>query len=371
MKRLKVVTIVGTRPEIIRLSRVIALLDATTDHTLVHTGQNDHPNLNEVFFQDLQIRQPDKYLQVDTSSLGTVLGETISKSEKVLIAERPDAVVILGDTNSAVSALVAERLGVPVYHLEAGNRSFDSNVPEELNRRMVDHVATFNLPYNSYSKQNLLDEGIHPRFIFVTGSPLMEVHSFYSEGVSYSRILSQLGLEKRGYILASVHRQENVDNADRLRKVLGQLSSCGRHFGVDIVLSTHPRTRKMLENQDLDAFDNVKFEDPFGYFDYNRLQSDSLCVVSDSGTIFEESTISGFKAVCLRDSTERVEALGVSSVLMSPVDSDRLVETMQRVLSSSNPASLPEGYEVTNFSERVVNIICSTAPLYKKWKNLF
>ena len=370
MSKLKVVTIVGTRPEIIRLCILIPKLDQFTNHVLVHTGQNNDKNLNDVFFRDLDLRAPDYYLNVDTSSMGSVLGDTIKKAEAVFREEVPDAVLILGDTNSAIAAVVAERMGIPVYHMEAGNRSFDANVPEELNRRLVDHVATFNLPYNSHSRHNLLNEGIHPRFICVTGSPLREVINRFSEKIKASVALNRMGLASGSYILASIHRQENVDSRQRLTRILEELQRAGEAHKVPVIVSTHPRTRLRLDGLETSLFPDLRFAEPFGYFDYNKLQIGSLCVVSDSGTIFEEASLLGFRAVCLRDSTERVESLGASSVLMNSIDWGDLAETIRTVLDIDLAEQLPEGYEVSDFSFRVLNFVISTAKLASKWKNL-
>jgi UDP-N-acetyl-L-fucosamine synthase len=362
LKKLKVVTIVGTRPEIIRLSRLIPKLDEYTDHVLVHTGQNYDRQLNEVFFEDLELRPPDYYLNVDTTSIGTVMGDTLRKSEEVFRKEKPDAVMILGDTNSAIAAVVAERMHIPVYHMEAGNRSFDNNVPEELNRKMVDHVATFNLPYNEYSMRNLLNEGIHPRFIQKTGSPMREVYRSFERKIDESEVLERLGLSRGGYFLASIHRQENVDSSARFKNIVAALGSVAKTWQLPVLVSTHPRTKKQLEKFGLRVDENIQFVEPFGYLDYNKLQRNAFCVISDSGTISEESAILGFPAVSIRDSIERPEALQVGSMVLSGVQANVLLETIEFVLSSLNrEVSIPEGYEVEDFSERVVSFLLSTA----------
>ena len=366
MKKLKVVTIVGTRPEIIRLSALIPKLDRFTDHVLVHTGQNSDPNLNDVFFKDLELRKPDYYLDVDTSSMGSVMGDTLKKSEQIFKKETPDAVMILGDTNSAIAAVVAERMHIPVYHMEAGNRSFDANVPEELNRKMVDHVSSFNLPYNDFSLRNLLAEGIHPRRVSKTGSPIREIFEKFRHKIIASVIVDQLGLEAQKYILVSVHRQENVDLPHRLEAVLQALSAIHNHFKLPVLVSTHPRTRARLEVENNLSKDGIIFHEPFGYLDYNNLQMNAFCVVSDSGTISEESAILGFPAVSIRDSIERPEALETGSIILTGLDGENLIRSVE-VATRGYAPPLPEGYQVLDFSERVMRFLFSTASLNSQW----
>ncbi len=370
MKKLKVVTIVGTRPEIIRLSMLIPKLDEHTDHVFVHTGQNSDPKLNQVFFEDLELRAPDYYLNVDTTSMGSVMGDTLKKSEEVFLKEKPDAVMILGDTNSAIATVVAERMQIPVYHMEAGNRSFDKNVPEELNRRMVDHVASFNLPYNDYSMRNLLAEGIHPRKIQKSGSPIAEIFERYKSKIESSSVLKQLQLKKESYILVSVHRQENVDLPARLSLVLECLRYLRDKFSLPILVSTHPRTRARLANIDSSDLEGIIFHEPFGYLDYNKLQINAFCVVSDSGTISEESAIIGFPAVSIRDSIERPEALETGSIILTGLNPTNLAQSVELVRSQGLSASMPDGYEIVDFSDRVLRFLFSTARLHRSWDNL-
>jgi UDP-N-acetylglucosamine 2-epimerase (non-hydrolysing) len=370
MNKLKVITIVGTRPEIIRLSMLIPKLDAHTDHVFVHTGQNSDPQLNEVFFKDLGLRQPDVYLNVDTSSMGAVMGDTLKKAEEVFMRESPDAVMILGDTNSAIAAVVAERMHIPVYHMEAGNRSFDNNVPEELNRKMVDHVASFNLPYNDYSMRNLLNEGLHPRRIQKTGSPISEIYANYKTKIESSKALENLGLTKGGYFLVSIHRQENVDLPERLSLVLKCLRAIRDYFGLPVMVSTHPRTRVRLSALSEADLDGIVFHEPFGYLDYNKLQQDAFCVVSDSGTISEESSIIGFPAVSVRDSIERPEALETGSMVLTGLNVENLIQSIELVRNMPMDCKIPEGYEVTDFSDRVVKFVFSTARLHGRWSSL-
>ena len=370
MKKLKVVTIVGTRPEIIRLSRLIPKLDEYTDHVFVHTGQNSDPKLNEVFFEDLELRQPDYFLNVDTSSMGSVMGDTLKKSEEIFLKEKPDAVMILGDTNSSIAAIVAERMHIPVYHLEAGNRSFDNNVPEELNRKMVDHVASFNLPYNDYSMRNLLAEGIHPRFIQKTGSPIREIYEHYKDKIAASTAVEDLGLTPDGYFLASVHRQENVDLPERLEKVLDCLVAVGEKWGLPMMVSTHPRTRIRLGALGRKDLEGITFHEPFGYLDYNKLQLGAKCVISDSGTISEESRLMGFPAVTLRMSMERPEALESGSIILTGLEPDNLLQSIGLETSGNIVASMPEGYESEDFSNKVLKYLFSTCTLSREWKGL-
>jgi UDP-N-acetylglucosamine 2-epimerase (non-hydrolysing) len=370
LKRLKVVTIVGTRPEIIRLSRLIPKLDEYTDHIFVHTGQNIDPQLNEVFFEDLELRQPDYFLGVDTSSIGSVMGDVLKKSEEVFLKEKPDAAMILGDTNSSIAAIVAERMHIPVYHMEAGNRSFDNNVPEELNRKMVDHVASFNLPYNDYSMRNLLAEGIRSRFIQKTGSPIREIYEHYKDKIAASTAVADLGLSPGGYFLVSVHRQENVDLPERLEKVLDCLVAVREKWNMPVMVSTHPRTRVRLEAIARKDLDGITFHEPFGYLDYNKLQLDAKCVISDSGTISEESSIMGFSAVSLRDSIERPEALESGSIILTGVDPATLLQAIEIETSLKPSTLIPQGYETFEFSTRVLKFLLSTALKHKNWKGI-
>jgi UDP-N-acetylglucosamine 2-epimerase (non-hydrolysing) len=374
MKKLKVVTIFGTRPEIIRLSRLIPKLDQYTDHVLVHTGQNSDPMLNDVFFDDLELRKPDYFLHVDTSSMGSVMGDTIKKSEEVLLKEKPDAVMILGDTNSSVAAIVAERMHIPVYHMEAGNRSFDANVPEELNRKMVDHVASFNLPYNEHARRNLLAEGIHPQRIMMSGSPMREVLEHYRSKIESSTVLKDLNIEPKKYFLVSAHRQENVDYPERLQDLLVSLKAVHEEWKLPLMVSTHPRTRKQLEaihgHKDMKG---VTFHDPFGFLDYNKLQLNAKCVLSDSGTISEESTILGFPAITIRDSIERPEALEFGGITMTGLKSANVLAGIREAVDSeirSGKSGVPQGYEVTDCSSRVLKFLLSTITKHHEWAGI-
>lgn len=368
---LKVVTVVGTRPELIRLSRVIALLDDTVDHVLVHTGQNYDSSLNDVFFNDLSIRKPDYMLGVDTSSLGRVLGETLIRTEEVLGRERPDALLVLGDTNSCLASIMAKRMQVPVYHMEAGNRCFDANVPEETNRRLVDHVADFNLVYTEHARRNLLAEGLHPRRILLTGSPMREVLTFYRPQIDASSILHRLKLRDGEYFLVSAHREENVDDESRLCQLLKSLVRVSERWGYPIVVSTHPRTRKRLENLPGWAPPHgISFHEPFGFHDYNRLQLGAACVLSDSGTICEESAIMQFPAITLRESIERPEALDAGGILMTGVEADDVVDAVSLAMQQESTGSVPIEYQVANVSQRVVRFLHSTARRHPAWAGI-
>lgn len=373
MNTLKVLTVVGTRPELIRLSRIIARLDEVVDHVLVHTGQNYDRQLKDVFFEELGIREPNHFLNVDTSSVGAVLGDTIRKAEQVLILEKPDAVLILGDTNSAMAAIIAKRMYIPVYHMEAGNRSFDENVPEETNRRIVDHVADFNLPYTEHARRNLLAEGLHPRQVVVTGSPMREVLEYYRSSIESSVVLSRLGLQPNAYFLVSAHRQENVDAPSRLAALLDTLRAVRSEWHIPVLVSTHPRTRaRLAEFAGFDDDPGIVFHEPFGFFDYNKLQLNARCVLSDSGTISEESAILGFPAVTIRDSMERPEALDTGAVVMTGLGSANVLAGIREVTSKgySGAISLPPEYEVSDASRRVVRFLLSTIERHRSWSGL-
>lgn len=369
----KVMTIVGTRPEIIRLSRVLARLDDQLDHVLVHTGQNWDYALGDIFFKELGLRTPDHRLGVDTSSLGKVLGETLIRTEEVLLAERPDAVLILGDTNSSIAAVIAKRMEIPVFHMEAGNRCFDANVPEEANRRLVDHVADFNLVYTEHARRNLLAEGIEPRRIVLTGSPMREVLKHYRPRIDASHAVAEAGLEARGYFLVSAHRQENVDDPQRLSALLDVLERVRDTWARPVLVSTHPRTRKRLDEVSNRPLGGITFHEPFGFPDYVHLQKNAFCVLSDSGTISEESAMLGFPAVTLRDSIERPEALDSGSMVLAGLHPASVVEAVRTVVAQRGAGELPDvpaEYQVSNTSQRVVNFIVSAAARHHQWAGI-
>jgi UDP-N-acetylglucosamine 2-epimerase (non-hydrolysing) len=377
MSKLKVMTILGTRPEIIRLARVMARMDQFTDHVIVHTGQNYDYELNEVFFEDLGVRKPDHFLGVGGGTLGETLGGILSETEKVIAKEQPDAVLILGDTNSAISAIIARRMKIPVYHMEAGNRSFDMNVPEETNRRLVDHIADFNLVYTEHARRHLLAEGLPHRRINLTGSPMREVLDHYRDQIEASDVLDRLKLEARKYFIVSLHREENVDNRPRLMALLETLNALAEKYGFPVIVSTHPRTRKRLEALDIKIHDKVEYMKPFGFHDYNNLQMNAFCAVSDSGTIAEESSMLGFPAITPRDAIERPEGVDVGCIIMTGLDRDTMLAGIdastalfaERV-EQGRAHPVPFDYCVTNTSERVVSLILGTAKLSNAWDGI-
>lgn len=381
---LKVITIVGTRPEIIRLSRVMPLLDKYTNHITVHTGQNYDYELNEVFYKDLELRKPDYYLGVNTSSLGHVLGETLIKIEVIFKKEKPDACLILGDTNASIAAIMAKRMKIPIYHMEAGNRSFDMNVPEEINRRIIDHTADFNLVYTENSRRHLLSEGLHHRRIYLTGSPMYEVLNYYKDKIMQSKILEELELEKGNYFIVSAHREENVDNPKNLKRIIEILNRLAEEYNLPVIISTHPRTRKRLESLDspvsaksldgdgsLFTHDSLRFLKPFGFHDYNYLQLNAKCAISDSGTISEESAILGFPAVTIRQSMERPEAIDSGSIILTGLNPDIVLDSVKIAIDENSLPStdyrLPDNYNVENTSWRVLKVILGTARLSNTW----
>lgn len=368
-RKLKVLTVVGTRPEIIRLAPTIKRLDKYTDHVIVHTGQNYDYELNEIFFEDLGLRRPDYFLGADTSSLGSVLGSILSSVEEVLLKEKPNAMLVLGDTNSCISAVMARRLNVPVYHMEAGNRCFDENVPEEVNRRLVDHVSDYNLVYTEHARRNLLAEGIHPSRITLTGSPMREVLEANASAIEASDILIRQELSEQGFFLVSLHREENVDNPVRLAQVLHALNELGREYSLPVLVSTHPRTRKRLESQSEELKSGLRFHPPFGFNDYVKLQKSAKLVLSDSGTISEESLLLGFPAVTLREFIERPEALDMGGIATTGLDAGVIIDSVNMTLqqfAEEGAASIPWEYSVEDTSRRTVNFIRSTAHSHGK-----
>ena len=374
MKKLKVMTILGTRPEIIRLSSVMALLEKHVDHQIVHTGQNYDYELNEIFFNELSVRKPDYFLGVDHSSLGSVLGNILISIEGILKEERPDAVLILGDTNSSIAGIMAKRMKIPIYHMEAGNRCFDLNVPEEINRKIIDHISDFNLVYTEHARRHLLSEGLPHRRIYLSGSPMKEVLYKHLEKIKSSKVLTECGIEKGKFFVVSTHREENVDNFQNLKILLQTIERIRQEFDLPVIVSTHPRTRKRLESLPAGlSIDGIHFLKPFGFFDYNHLQMNALCVISDSGTISEESAILSFPAITVRNAIERPEALDTGNIVMTGLDTDTIIQAIYLVTKEfdaikDNP--IPTEYEIENVSQRVVRLILGTAKLSHIWDGI-
>ncbi len=362
MEKLKVMTIIGTRPEIIRLSEVMKACDKYFDHIIVHTGQNWDYTLNQVFFEDLELREPNYYLESVGGSLGETMGNIIAKSYEVLAKEKPDAVLLLGDTNSALSAISAKRLKIPIFHMEAGNRCFDQNVPEEINRKIVDHISDINLPYTEHSRRYLLSEGVRKEHIYVTGSPMAEVLQKHKAKIEESKILEKLELEKDKYILVSAHREENIDNEANFTSLMTALNNIAEKYKLPIIYSTHPRSLKKIEERGFKLHPLIQTLKPFGFFDYNKLQQDSFCVLSDSGTLSEESAMLGFNGVLIRTSTERPEVLDKGTVIVGGIktrDIEQAIELSRQMAKNNEPTVLAPDYTDLNVSVKVVKIIQS------------
>lgn len=363
MKKTRVMTVVGTRPEIIRLSRVMKRLDECVDHILVHTGQNYDYELNRVFFEDLELREPDVFLEAAGESAADTIGRIISKMDLVLAEKSPGALLLLGDTNSCLSAIPAKRRQIPIFHMEAGNRCFDERVPEETNRKIVDHISDINMPYSSIAREYLLREGIPPDRIIKTGSPMFEVLTHYSIKIRSSDVLGRLGIEPRQYFVVSCHREENVDSDRNLDNLATILNGLAKEFGLPIIMSTHPRTRKRLEARGIDLDPKVKTVKPLGFSDYNRLQLDARLVLSDSGTVTEESSILNFPALNIREAHERPEGMEEGSVMMVGLEFDRVIEAgrlaMQQKRGDERQFRQVGDYMMPNVSEKVVRIILS------------
>ena len=375
MSKLKVMTFIGTRPEIIRLSRTMVRLDEFMNQVIVHTGQNYDYELNEVFFKELGLRKPDHFLNVDTSSLEASVGDIIKKSGEILRKENPDAVLVLGDTNSCLAAYMAKRLHIPIFHMEAGNRSFDFNVPEEVNRRIIDHIADFNLVYTEHARRHLISEGLSHRRIYLTGSPMKEVLSFYLSKINQSNALEDLSLIAKNYFLVSTHREENVDNPDNLHKILFVLNKLAEEYSLPVIVSTHPRTRKRLEMRtDINMNPLVRFLKPFGFIDYIYLQMNALCTISDSGTISEESSILNFPAVSLRQSMERPEAQDAGTIILTGFEPEIVIESIKIVISEFKETkgykSIADDYTVENTSWRVLKLISGNSRLSNLWNGI-
>lgn len=374
MQRLKVMTIVGTRPEIIRLSEVIKACDRYFDHILVHTGQNWDYTLNDVFFEELELRKPDYFLGVVGSNLGETMGKIISESYQVLSEVNPDALLILGDTNSCLSSISAKRLKIPIFHMEAGNRCFDQNVPEEINRKIVDHVSDINLAYTEHSRRYLLSEGVKKDHVFVTGSPMAEVIDKHMEKIKKSNVLNKFGLKKNKYILVSAHREENIDNEKNFNSLMTAINNIADMYQIPVIYSTHPRSWKRIEEKGFEFHPLVKQLKPFGFFDYNHLQVNSFVTLSDSGTLSEESAILDFPGVLIRTSTERPEVLDKGTVVIGGItekDIIQAVELSRTMWEHGEITKLADDYKDNNVSVKVVKIIQSYTKIINDvvWRN--
>lgn len=367
-KKIRVVTILGTRPEIIRLSETIKRLDAeeNIEHILVHTGQNYDYELNQIFFSDLELRKPDYFLECVGSNLGETIGNVISKSFSLLESIRPDSLLVLGDTNSALCAIAAKRLKVPIFHMEAGNRCGDWNVPETINRKIVDHISDINLPYTQHAYDNLINEGLNPKYIFISGSPMLEVLNANSNKIANSNILSKFNLTKGKYIVVSCHREENIDIDENFNKLLPAINAVAEKFKMPVIFSTHPRTKKKLEQKQFVLSKYITSIKPLGFLDYIKLQENAFIVLSDSGTLTEESYMRKFPAVLIRTSTERPEGVEAGSIVVSGIEKDGILLAIDTELIRYKFSKCPEHYDIENTSEIVINTIKNNIDLVNK-----
>ena len=369
MDKLKVMTIVGTRPEIIRLSEVIKCCDRYFDHILVHTGQNYDYTLNEIFFEDLQLRKPDVYLEAVGKDLGETMGNIIAKSYACMVEKKPDALLILGDTNSALAAISAKRLKIPIFHMEAGNRCWDWNVSEMINRKIVDHISDINMPYTEHSRRYLLSEGIDGKTMFVTGSPMKEVLKAHMDRIEKSDVLDRLGLTKGKYILLSAHREENIDLEDNFMDLMNSVNNIAEKYQMPVIYSTHPRSAKFIEKRNFKFHPLVRNLKPFGFMDYNKLQKNAYCVLSDSGTLSEESAMLNFPAVLIRTSTERPEVLDKGTIVVGGIksrDVEQAVELAIAMYENGEKTVEANDYADENVSVKVVKLIQSYTHIVNK-----
>jgi len=368
-KKLKIMTIFGTRPEIIRLSRVFSKLDQYLNHIMVHTGQSYDYEMNKIFFENLKIRKPDYFLDIKAETLGEQIAHVIARSETVFIKESPDALLLLGDTNSALSTIVAKRMKIPIFHLEAGNRSFDENVPEEINRRIVDHISDINFPYSENARLNLLREGIHPGTMFTTGSPLAEVLYYYRKQIDSSKILKDLKLLPKKYFVVSLHREENIESKKSFTILIDILNNVAETYKLPLIVTTHPRTRKRLQEKKVKTNKLIKFCKPFGFFDYVKLQINAFCVISDSGTIQEECSNLQFPAVQVRNSSERPEAFDEGVTILTGLDKDIVLKSIEIVTQQHNTGekfNIPYAYRDINFSSKVLRHVVGLTKIIQK-----
>lgn len=368
-KKLKIMTIFGTRPEIIKLSRIFAKFDQYVNHIMVHTGQSYDYEMNKIFFDQLKIRKPDYFLGVKSDTLGEQIANIISKSEKVLLKEMPDAVLIFGDTNSALAVIIAKRLKMPIFHMEAGNRCFDENVPEEINRKIIDHISDINLPLTENARLYLIQEGIHPGTIYVTGSPTAEILDYNKKQIEASKILRELKLSPRKYFVASIHREENVDGFEPLTKLIDSLNAVAETYKMPIIVTTHPRTAKKLEEYRIKGNKLINFHKPFGIFDYIKLQKNAFCVLSDSGTIQEESSILGFPAIQVRNSSERPEAFDEGVLILSGLDKDIILQSIEitvKQYETGEKFNVPRNYQDKNVSSKVLRLVVGLTKIIQR-----
>ena len=352
---MKVITVVGTRPEIIRLSVLIKKLDTLVDHIFVYTNQNYDYNLSGQFFDDMNIRKPDYYFGNKGHSIGNFLSNAMLEFEKVLLKEKPDKMLVLGDTNSGLLSVIAEKYNIPVYHMEAGNRCYDDRLPEETNRRIIDHVSKYNLPYTENSKQNLLSEGFHKNYVFKTGNPIYEVLNYYKLSIKDSNVLFRLALKKQGFVLVTAHRTENVDNFDSLIGIINAINEIAKQYKV--IFSCHPRTRDKITQFNLKMDKNVLLSQPMGFFDFVKLEQLAKMVISDSGTVQEECCIFGIPSITIRNSTERQETVECGSNILSGTDTRQIMSVFDTVVNRSHRWVVPEDYLVKNVSDIVINIL--------------
>lgn len=370
--KLKVMTIFGTRPEIIRLSRIFAKLDEYVNHIMVHTGQSFDYEMNKIFFDQMDIRQPDYFLEVKSKTLGGQLANIIAKSETVLQKEKPDAVLILGDTNSSLAAIVAKRMKIPIFHMEAGNRCFSENTPEEINRRLIDHISDINLPYTENARLYLIREGIHPGTIYVTGSPLTEVFYYYRNKIKKSSILQHLKLKNKKYFIVSIHREENIEVKEIFLKLITTLNALAEKYHLPIVVTTHPRTAQRLQDCGVKAHRLINFHKPFGYFDYSKLQQNAFCTLSDSGSICEEAAILQIPSVQIRESSERPEAFDEGVTILSGLDKEIILQAVQIVttqFAQGDRPKIPKNYQDINVSTKVLRLIVGLTKIIRKRRN--
>ena len=354
MKKLKVMTIIGTRPDIIKLSEIIKKCDLYFEHILVHTGQNYDYTLNQVFFEDLKLRKPDHYLNVAGGNLGQMMGNVIANAYDLMLEVKPDAVLVLGDTNSSLSVISAKRLKIPIFHLEAGNRCFDENLPEEINRRIVDHTSDVNLCYTEHARRYLYTEGIRKEFTYVVGSPMAEVLSNHLDEINGSRVLENLGLEPGKYVLLSAHREENIDIERNFMELMNSVNKLAEHYAMPVIYSTHPRSRKFIERRDFRFHPLVRSLEPFGFFDYIQLQRNAFCVVSDSGTLPEEAAYFKFPAVSVRTSTERPEAMDKGNFIIGSISGDSVLQAVELAVEMNRNGD--QGVEVPDYVDRNVAV---------------